>query len=147
MKNNRIGYCSNKHLPPISRPRVFICYSNSDRSQIALLRNLKRSGYMEFVDYSIKEPYIAGWKDSAEYRIRESDCVLVALNEYELGEGMIFEIELARSMGKPILVVKNDPRIPLPRELWGYGVRVLPFRCRAIQNEIDRIHRRKYRYR
>lgn len=146
MKRSRVGYCSKYHLPKISRPRVFISYSNNNPSQVALLRNLKKAGYLDFVDYSIKEPYESRWYESAKYRIRESDCVLLALNEYELGEGILTELSIAESMNKPILVVRNNHYLPIPRELWNYRIRIIPFNCKSIQREFYKAHRRQFRY-
>lgn len=146
MDPQKIGYCSKHHLPKIKRPRVFISYSNNNKSQVALLRNLKKAGYLDFVDYSIKKPYQARWYESAKYRIRESDCVLLALNESVLGEGMLTEINIAEFFNKPILVVRNNQNLQIPRILWNYRVKLVPFDCRSIQREFDRAHRKHYRY-
>lgn len=140
MRKYRIGYCSNKHLPPISRPRVFISYSNRNRSQVALLRNQRRNGYLHYVDYSIKERYDARWTESARYRIRESDCVLVALNGRRIGKGMVKEVQMARRMNKPIIAVKNSPDIPTPSFIKNNASKVISYDCEKIQREIDRSH-------
>lgn len=143
--NNYRGYCSPRSLPRISRPRMFISYSENDKSQVALLRYHKRCGKLDFVDYSIKNRYRFNWEASAWYRIRETDGMIVAMNNYRLSRGMIIEIEMAKKLNKPIIVVKYDRGIPLPSVLKCPQTIVVPYDCRMIQHFIDECHLKSQR--
>ena len=71
------------------------------------------------------------------YRMRESTTAMFAINSNRVGKGMMTELEMAKKMRKPILVVKNKPNLRTPHEFKEAGAKVIPFNCRKIQKEID----------
>ena len=119
MVEKRVGRNgSGKHLNPnAKRARVFSVYPFSNKSQIALIRNQKVAGILDFTDYSIKTPYDKRWKHAAEYGIKNSDAVMVCYNSSELGKGSLFEIKRAEKHKKHIFAVPAKKGIDPPKEL------------------------------
>jgi hypothetical protein len=56
-----------------------------------------------FTDMSVKRPYEGGWKNQTRARIRRSDGVIVLVSSFtRRAKGQLWEIECARTEGKPI---------------------------------------------
>lgn len=87
---------------------IFIAFAIEDERQCDFLKGQSlgpRSPY-EFVDMSVKNPYVDDWKSKVCTRIRRSDGVLVLVSGNPAkSSGQQWEIECAKDEGKPILGV------------------------------------------
>ena len=85
---------------------IFVAFAIEDERQRDFLKGQSlglRSPY-EFVDMSVKTPYVDEWKSKVRTRIRRSDGVLVLVSGNSAkSSGQQWEIECAKDEGKPIL--------------------------------------------
>lgn len=87
---------------------IFIAFSMKDERQRDFLKgqSLLTDSPFEYVDMSVKEPYITDWKDKVRTRIKRSDGVIVLVSKNSLdSSGQKWEIECAREEKKKILGV------------------------------------------
>lgn len=133
---------SGKHLNPNpSRARAFISYSQKDRKKIDFLRDQKKLGYLNFIDYSIKKAYTFLWKRSAEYRIKNSDVVLVPVSENtHESKSVKYEMELAEKYGKPVIPFHLSPSNTSKTI---NGKMIHSWKCDEIQKLIDRAKKKR----
>lgn len=89
-----------------NRKVIFVAFAIEDKRQRDFLKGQSlgpRSPY-EFVDMSVKTPYVDEWKSKVRTRIRRSDGVLVLVSGNSAkSNGQQWEIECAKDEGKPIL--------------------------------------------
>ncbi|MGD0081171.1 MAG: TIR domain-containing protein [Methanoregula sp.] len=138
-----------KHKPQKSiddygqtKPRVFISFHIDDENQVNLLRHqAKNSDQLEFIDYSVKEPFDDKWKTRCNDRINQSTVVVVAIGEKtHEREAVNWEIRKAHELGKPVIGMRihSDKNHKIPPAMEEYGDRVVPWNLDSIQSEIDR---------
>jgi hypothetical protein len=87
---------------------VFVAFAIEDQSQRDLLKgqSLYARTPFEFVDMSVKEPYVNNWKDQVRTRIRRSDGVIALVSRNSLtSSGQKWEVECARVERKRILAM------------------------------------------
>ena len=87
---------------------IFIAFSMKDERQRDFLKgqSLLTDSPFEYVDMSVKEPYITDWKDKVRTRIKRSDGVIVLVSKNSLNSsGQKWEIQCAREEKKKILGV------------------------------------------
>lgn len=124
-------------------PRVFISFHIEDEAQVNLLRyQAKTSDQIEFIDYSVKEPFDDKWKTRCTERIKQSSVVVIAIGEdTHSREAVLWEIRKAHELGKPVIGMRihgnENHRIPQP--MIEHGDKVLPWKLLALQAELDRI--------
>lgn len=98
---------------------VFVAFAIEDERQRDFLKGQTvspRAPY-EFIDLSVKEAYVSGWKDKVRTRIRRSHGVIVLVSKNSLdSEGQAWEIACAQEEGKKILGIwaYKDDRTELP---------------------------------
>jgi hypothetical protein len=115
---------------------VFIAFAIEDVRIRDLLKgqSLSTKTPFEFVDMSVKEPYISDWKEHVRTRIRRSDGVIALVSENSLtSDGEKWEISCAREENKRILglwIYKEDRTNLL-------GVNTVVWTWPAIENFID----------
>lgn len=92
-----------------TRKVIFVAFAIEDERQRDFLKGQSlgpRSPY-EFVDMSVKTPYVDEWKSKVRTRIRRSDGVLVLVSRNSAkSSGQQWEIECAKDEGKPILGIR-----------------------------------------
>lgn len=85
---------------------VFIAFAIEDEGQRDLFvgqRLHPRSPY-EFIDMSVKDAYVTGWKDKVRTRIKRSNGVIALVSKNSSAStGQKWEIECAKEEGIPIL--------------------------------------------
>ncbi|MEE7493091.1 TIR domain-containing protein [Methylobacterium oryzae] len=85
---------------------VFIAFAIEDEGQRDLFvgqRLHPRSPY-EFIDMSVKDAYVTGWKDKVRTRIKRSNGVIALVSKNSAAStGQKWEIECAKEEGIPIL--------------------------------------------
>lgn len=130
---------SSRHLSRnIVRPRLFISYCFSDRDKVALMRQQRKRGSMDFVDYSVKEPYDSRWKSGVKYRIKISDAIQINIGPGTADSRSIkYEYDQARKRKKPVYGVMVKPGSRVPDYMVRDGCRIVSWRCNEIQNTLD----------
>jgi hypothetical protein len=87
---------------------IFIAFAIEDKTQRDFLKgqSLLTNSPFEYVDMSVKEPYVSDWKEKVRTRIKRSDGVIVLVSKNSiLSTGQKWEIQCAREEGKPILPI------------------------------------------
>jgi hypothetical protein len=85
---------------------IFIAFAIEDERQRDFLKgqSLLTKSPFEYVDMSVKEPYVTEWKEKVRTRIKRSDGVIVLVSKNSLSSsGQKWEIECAKSEGKKVL--------------------------------------------
>lgn len=115
---------------------VFVAFAIEDEHQRDLLKgqSLNTLSPFEYIDMSVKEEYLTGWKDKVRTRIKRSDGVIALVSKNSLSSsGQKWEIQCAHEEGVPILGVwaySND-RTNLQ------GVRTVSWTWEHIEDFID----------
>ena len=98
--------------------RVFIAFAIEDRGDRDLFvgQRLNSASPVEFIDYSVHEPWSNEWKEKCRARIRSSAGV-IALTSSNLRQatGALWEIQCAIEERKPLIGVRthhNDMYVP-----------------------------------
>ncbi len=94
-----------------TKKTLFVAFAIEDVRIRDLLRgqSLLTTTPFEYVDMSVKEPYVSDWKDKVRTRIRRSHGVIALISKNSLSSsGQKWEIACAREEGVPILA------------MWGY---------------------------
>lgn len=85
---------------------IFIAFSMKDVKQRDFLKgqSLLTDSPFEYVDMSVKEPYVSDWKNKVRTRIKRSDGIIVLISKNSLtSSGQKWEIQCAREEGKKVL--------------------------------------------
>lgn len=126
----------------ITKSRVFISFHIEDENQVNLLRHQgKNSDQLEFIDYSVKEPFDEKWKTQCTERIKRSSVVIVAIGENtHEREAVDWEIRKAHELGKPVIGMRlySDQNHKIPPAMKEHGDRVVPWNLETIQAELDK---------
>lgn len=126
-----------------SKKRVFISFHVEDESQVSLLRHQAKSDKfnLEFIDYSVKEPFDEKWKTQCTERIRQSSIFICMIGpETYKREAVLWEINKAYELGKKVLGVRisKDRKDPLPEPMRKNNAKIIYWNLEDIQKEIDR---------
>jgi len=114
-----------------------------DEAQVGLLRHQARDDRynLEFTDYSVKEPFDEKWKTQCTERIRQSSVFICMIGpETYQREAVLWEIEKAYELGKPVIGVRisKDRNDPIPEPMRRNGARIIYWNLEDIQNELDK---------
>lgn len=85
---------------------VFVAFAIEDVRMRDLLKgqSLNTNSPFEYVDMSVKEPYISEWKEKVRTRIRRSDGVIALVSKNSLSSsGQKWEITCAHEERKRVL--------------------------------------------
>ncbi len=85
---------------------IFVAFAIEDEGQRNLLKgqSLHTQCPFEYVDMSVKEPYLADWKERVRTRIRRSDGVIALVSKNSLNStGQKWEISCAKGEQKKVL--------------------------------------------
>jgi len=65
---------------------IFVAFSMKDERQRDFLKgqSLLTDSPFEYVDMSVKEPYVTNWKDRVRTRIKRSDGVIILVSKNSL---------------------------------------------------------------
>jgi hypothetical protein len=111
-----------------TKKTLFVAFAIEDQRIRDLLRgqSLLTTTPFEYVDMSVKEPYVSDWKDKVRTRIRRSHGVIALISKNSLSSsGQKWEIACAREEGVPILAMwgyKDDRTLisGLPVQEWSW---------------------------
>ena len=85
---------------------VFIAFAKEDESTRNLFtgKRVNSSTPFEFIDTSVKQPYVTEWKQRVRTRIRRSDGVVALISSSTpKATGELWEIQCAVEEKKPLL--------------------------------------------
>lgn len=100
----------------------------------------KENSPLDFVDYSVKEPFDEKWKTQCEERIRQSSVVMIAIGaETHEREAVLWEINKAYELGKPVIGVRihGDVNHQIPQPLIDNGAKIVTWKLEEMQRAID----------
>lgn len=124
-------------------PRVFISFHIDDKGAVELLRyQAKESGKLEFIDYSVKEPFDEKWKTNCTDRINQSSILVVAIGKETYSrDAVLWEINKAYELGKPVfgMRVHRDQSNRIPQPLTEHNADILDWNLDALQAKLDAI--------
>lgn len=95
-----------------TKKTVFVAFAIEDERQRDFFKgqSLHPRAPYEFIDMSVKQPYISDWKEKVRTRIRRSHGVIALVSKNSLSSsGQNWELECARQERKPI------------RGIWAYS--------------------------
>jgi hypothetical protein len=115
---------------------VFVAFAIEDERQRDFLKgqSLNTECPFEYIDMSVKEAYVADWKERVCTRIRRSDGVIALISKNSLtSTGQKWEIDCAREEQKKVLGIwaYTDDRTNVP------GVNTVVWTWPAIERFID----------
>ena len=125
------------------RKRVFISFRVDDESQVDLLRHQAKDDRfgIDFVDYSVKEPFDEKWKTQCTERIRQSSVIIVAIgSETYSREAVLWEINKAYELGKPVIGMRiyKDENHRIPELMRQNNAKIITWNMEEIQKELDK---------
>ena len=115
---------------------IFVAFAIEDERQRDFLegQSLNTNSPFEYIDMSVKEPYLSEWKTRVRTRIRRSDGVITLVSKNSLtSSGQKWEISCAKEEGKKVLGIwaYTDDRTNLE------GVKTVVWTWKAIEDFID----------
>jgi hypothetical protein len=115
---------------------VFVAFAIEDERQRDFLKgqSLNTECPFEYIDISVKEAYVADWKERVRTRIRRSDGVIALISKNSLtSSGQKWEISCAREEKKKVLGIwaYTDDRTNVA------GVNTVVWTWAAIEKFID----------
>lgn len=122
--------------------RAFISFHVEDEAQVELLRHQAKDDRfnIEFIDYSIKEPFDEKWKTQATERIRQSSIFICMIGpETHKREAVIWEINKAYELGKKVIGVRiyRDENHKIPQPLIDHNAKITDWNLEDISREIE----------
>jgi hypothetical protein len=123
--------------------RVFISFHIEDESRVNLLRHQAKDDKfdLEFVDYSVKEPFDEKWKTQCAERIAQSSVVVCMIGpETYKREAVLWEVNKAYELGKKVIGIRisRDRNDPIPEPLLQNHAKIIYWNLEDIQHEIDK---------
>ena len=127
----------------VSKRRVFISFHIEDEAQVELLRQqAKDKKYdIEFVDYSVKEPFDDKWKTRCTERIERSSVFVCMIGpETHKREAVLWEINKAYELGKKVIGVRiyRDKNHKIPRPLVENNAKITYWNLEDISSELEK---------
>lgn len=142
MKNHPEAELANYTEKEAPGRRVFISFHVDDEAQVELLRQQAKDDRfdIEFIDYSIKEPFDEKWKTQATERIRQSSIFICMIGpETHRREAVIWEINKAYELGKKVIgirIYKNENH-KVPQSLVDHNAKIIDWNLEDISREIE----------
>ena len=123
--------------------RVFISFHIEDEAQVNLLRQqAKDKKYdIEFIDYSVKEPFDSKWKTRCTERIKRSSVFICMIGpETYKREAVLWEINKAYELGKKVIGIRiyRDKSHKIPKPLVENNTKIMYWNLEDIANELEK---------
>lgn len=123
--------------------RVFISFHIEDEAQVNLLRQqAKDKKYdIEFIDYSVKEPFDNKWKTRCTERIKRSSVFICMIGpETYKREAVLWEINKAYELGKKVIGIRiyRDKSHKIPKPLVENNAKITYWNLEDIANELEK---------
>lgn len=97
---------------------------------------------LEFIDYSVKEPFDEKWKTQCTERIRQSSFLIVMIGaETYQREAVLWEINKAYELSKPVIGVRmhKDENHNIPERMRQKGAEIVNWKIDDIQRAINEV--------
>jgi len=123
------------------KTKIFLSYQyKQDVQKVNLMRHQgENSGQLQFEETSSRERYPNNWKPYALRDIKRADeYVMVVGKETYKSKSVEWEAEKARENGKPILVIKTEKDVKIPKAVSQGQDRITSWKLRNIQSGIDK---------
>ena len=125
-----------------ARRRVFISFHVEDEAQVGLLRHqAKDEKYdIDFIDYSVKEPFDNRWKTRCTERIKQTSVFICMIGpETHKREAVLWEINKAYELGKKVIGVRiyKDRNDKIPKPLKDNNAKIMYWNLSDISEELD----------
>ena len=126
-----------------SRRRVFISFHVEDKAQVELLRQQSKDEKydIEFIDYSVKEPFDERWKTRCTERIKRSSVFICMIGpETHKREAVLWEINKAYKLGRKVIGVRiyKNKKHRIPKPLVDNKAKIIHWNLGDIANELER---------
>lgn len=126
-----------------ARRRVFISFHIDDEAQVELLRQHAKSQRfdIEFIDYSVKEPFDNKWKTRCTERIKRSSVFICMIGpDTYKREAVLWEINKAYELGKRVIGVRiyRDRNHRVPKPLLENNAKITYWNLEDIASELKR---------
>ena len=125
------------------RRRVFISFHIEDEAQVELLRQQAKDERfdIEFVDYSVKEPFDNRWKTRCTERIKQSSVFICMIGpDTYKRKAVLWEINKAYELGKKVMGVRiyRDKDHKIPRPLVENNAKITHWNLEEIASKLKR---------
>lgn len=122
--------------------RVFISFHIDDEAQVNFLRAQAKEGRtdLDFIDYSVKEPFDEAWKTQCTERIRQSSVIVCMIGaDTHTREAVLWELNKAYELGKPVVGVRiyKDENHRIPQPLIDNRAPIVEWKTAVIQEQIE----------
>jgi len=126
-----------------AKRRVFISFHIEDEAQVELLRQQAKDDRfnIEFIDYSVKEPFDNKWKTRCTERIKRSSMFICMIGpETYKREAVLWEINKAYELGKKVIGVRiyRDKNHKIPEPLIKNNAKIIYWNLADIASELKR---------
>src|SRR3989442_11518081 len=120
------------------KKNVFISFHIEDEAQVRLLTHQATSGnfWLEFRDYSVKEPFDEKWRAQVRERIALTSATIVMIGEHTASRPAVnFEIEESYRQGKKVIGVRisRDVNHPIPEAMKKHNSSIVNWTLADIQ--------------
>jgi len=124
-----------------SKKRVFISFHMDDEAQVELLRQQAKDSKfdIEFIDYSVKEPFDNKWKTRCTERIKRSSVFICMIGpETHKREAVLWEANKAYELGKKVIGVRiyRDRNHRIPKPLLDNNAKIMYWDLADINEEL-----------
>lgn len=125
-----------------AKRRVFISFHVEDEAQVELLRQQAKDERfdIEFIDYSVKEPFDNKWKTRCAERIKRSSVFICMIGpETYRREAVLWEINKAYELGKKVIGVRiyRDKNHKIPKPLKDNNAKIMYWNLSDIAKELE----------
>lgn len=133
---------SNLQSYSTAKRRVFISFHVEDEAQVQLLRQQAKDERfdIEFIDYSVKEPFDNKWKTRCTERIKSSSVFICMIGPQTYKrEAVLWEINKAYELGKKVIGVRiyRDRNHKIPKPLKDNNAKITDWNLSDIANELE----------
>lgn len=123
--------------------RVFISFHMDDLHAKKLLEAQAKSDRfnLEFINYSVNEPFDERWKTQCRERINQCDIVICMIGEKTYSrEAVLWELNTAYALGKRVLGIRiyRDKYHTTPLPLLRNGAVITAWNIAEIDKEIEK---------
>jgi len=125
-----------------AKRRVFISFHVEDEAQVNLLRQQAKDERfdIEFIDYSVKEPFDNKWKTRCTERMKRSSVFICMIGpDTYKREAVLWEINKAFELGKKVIGVRiyKDKHHKIPNPLKDNNAKIIYWNLSDIAKELD----------
>lgn len=136
------GGSGSSSLTSYAKRRVFISFHVEDEAQVELLRQQAKDERfdIEFIDYSVKEPFDSRWKTRCTERIKQTSVFICMIGpETYKRDAVLWEINRAYELGKKVIGVRiyRDKNHKIPKPLKDNNAKIMYWNLSGIANELE----------